>query len=583
MHFYTRRPPFSDDSITAHANAAAGWTSGSTAFTVHGDFGIGGKRLASLTSITYNSFGDVRAGSILDPAYDSVFLRTHYVERVNDVDSIFINPDPLVQRFSGYTQYDILQKVAFRPGDRATHTLNFQLSNSSNIPRYDRLTDVSGGMLRFAEWYYGPQKRLMGSLMSEIISASKIFNKATVVLAAQSVSQDRINRRRGDVNRISQMEDLIVYSLNADLVKVIGSRNELRYGLDGQYNDVKSVAANTDIITGLESPAATRYPDGGSMMALFGAYVSHRFRASEKLILSEGIRFSMSHLKARFVDTTFFPFPFTEITQGHSAITGNVGLVVKPIKTWRFSVLGSSGFRSPNVDDLTKIFESSPGTLIIANPNLRPEMAYNAEVGIEKTCYNTVRISLTGWATKLMNAMVVKNFNYNGEDSVFYQGVMSQVQAVQNADDGTILGITGTFAADFNEHFSLVSTATLTRGTYHDADSDTIVPLDHIPPAFGRTALVFSDKKFTTEFYALYNGWKRVEDYSPSGEDNLQYATAYGMPSWCTFNVKAAWQATHHIRIQGGIENILDIHYRHFASGISAPGRSFNVMLRARV
>ena len=37
--------------------------------------------------------------------------------------------------------------------------MNFQYSTSSDIPRFDRLDEQSGGTLKFAEWYYGPQKK----------------------------------------------------------------------------------------------------------------------------------------------------------------------------------------------------------------------------------------------------------------------------------------------------------------------------------------------------------------------------------------------------------------------------------------
>ena len=38
--------------------------------------------------------------------------------------------------------------------------INIQYSESSDIDRYDKLTEERNGSLRFSEWYYGPQKRL---------------------------------------------------------------------------------------------------------------------------------------------------------------------------------------------------------------------------------------------------------------------------------------------------------------------------------------------------------------------------------------------------------------------------------------
>ena len=47
--------------------------------------------------------------------------------------------------------------------------------------------------------------------------------------------------------------------------------------------------------------------------------------------------------------------------------------------------MASTGFRAPNVDDLGKVFDSTPGQVIVPNPGLRPERTLNTEVGISKT------------------------------------------------------------------------------------------------------------------------------------------------------------------------------------------------------
>jgi hemoglobin/transferrin/lactoferrin receptor protein len=97
---------------------------------------------------------------------------------------------------------------------------------------------------------------------------------------------------------------------------------------------------------------------------------------------------------------------------------------------------------------------------------------------------------------------------------------------------------------------------------------------------FGLTSLKLDLSKFTGEFYARYNAWKHIEDYSPSGEDNETYATPDGMPAWYTLNLRAGYQFNRNVSVQAGVENIMDNHYRNFASGISAPGRNVFVTLR---
>ncbi len=254
-----------------------------------------------------------------------------------------------------------------------------------------------------------------------------------------------------------------------------------------------------------------------------------------------------------------------------------------PGNGWRFTLMGSSGFRAPNVDDMGKINESTNGSLIIPNPKLKPELAYNGEVNISKSFSDKVRMEAVYFYTLLQHAIVVKDDTFNGTDSILYDGVMSKVQSAQNADEAYMQGFSANFLADLNENFSLKTSINYTYGMYMDKQNDTLLPMDHIPPVFGQTTLIHRAKKVETEFYIRYNGWKRVEDYSPSGEDNLPQATAYGMPSWYTLNIKTALQVNSFLRLIIGMENILDMHYRTFASGVSAPGRNLVTAIRAKL
>ena len=112
-----------------------------------------------------------------------------------------------------------------------------------------------------------------------------------------------------------------------------------------------------------------------------------------------------------------------------------------------------------------------------------------------------------------------------------------------------------------------------THGRFESASGK--VPLDHIAPIYGKIGLQYNFRKWNLDVFTLYNGKKSLQDYSPSGEDNLQYAPANGMPAWNTYNFKSSYTISSIWILYSGFENILDIQYRTFGSGINAAGRNF--------
>jgi hemoglobin/transferrin/lactoferrin receptor protein len=162
-------------------------------------------------------------------------------------------------------------------------------------------------------------------------------------------------------------------------------------------------------------------------------------------------------------------------------------------------------------------------------------------------------------------------------DSIIYGGKKTAVQSAKNEGEAYVYGIQGGLVWQLTEFLSVSSNLTYTYGRVKDTDT----PLDHIPPIYGFTGIKLETKKIKAEVYSRYNGWKHLSDYSTSGEDNLQQATADGTPSWYTLNFRTAYQLHKFLNVQVGLENILDKHYRYFASGISAPGRNLFITLRS--
>lgn len=582
IHMMTRSAPFADSAGTHlfHGGAFARYSSANNERTVHADVSLGSHKLSSFTSITASDLGDLRQGSQRLSAYPDFGKKPFTVERINGKDVALVNPDPNVQTGTGYKQLDVLEKLRFRSGAHTVHQLNLQASISSDVPRYDRSslysTDSTGAIIpASAEWYYGPQQRFLAAYTLEL-QGHGIYDQSHITANAQRVVQSRHNRNFGSSTRKNRNEEVTVFGLNADFEKRI-AKHELRYGLELARDAVSSTAFAENIGTGAISYLGSRYP-GSSTMTHAAAYLTHTVELSRQWVLSEGVRLSHVGLRSTFSDAEDFQFLNGTLAQDNSALNWRAGVVWSPERSWRFTALGSTGFRAPNVDDIGKVFDSTPGQVIVPDPDLRPERTLNVEAGISKTFVERYTLDVQAFHTWYTDALVVAPFTANGRDSIVYDGTLSQVTALVNAGKATISGGSAQFAAKFSAHWSLSSSITYTYGRVRTDSTPT--PLDHVPPVYGRTALDYSTKRLHAQIYSLYNGWKRLADYSVSGEDNLVSATPDGMPAWWTLNVRGEFSVSRTFSIQAGVENILDRNYRVFASGVSAPGRNVMVALR---
>ena len=589
IHFYTRNPELSSSgSFSTKGNAFFRYGSVNEEKTGHVDLNLGGQKFASLTSFTFSDFGDLKMGEKTNKALDAQFgVRPQYAERAadNSSDILVANSNPFKQVASGYKQYDLLQKFLFASSARMTHLVNLQYSNSTNIPRYDRLTDPQGTGLRFGEWYYGPQKRLMGSYNLSITDLGALADAMSATLSYQDIEESRHDRRFNNNNRNDRNEHIKVWGLTINFNKTVG-KNSFRYGIDGQFNSLTSTAHTTNIVTGVEGPQNTRYPDGDNTMNAISAYGSHTLQITDLLTLNDGVRVGGSFLNCNFVDKTFFPFPYDDITQNNLVGSGNLGLIYTP-SNWKISLMGSTGYRSPNIDDMAKVFESvagSPttvGTLVVPNPDLKPEKTINGDFSVTRFFGDKIRLEGVVFATRFYDAIATMPSTLNGQSQVIYNGYLANVVSSQNVSEANLYGFNGTLQADIARNFVLTASYNYTYGSVKN-ESGPDTPLDHIPPVFGRVGLRYATSKFNSELFSNFSGWKHLSRYSSSGEDNLQYATAEGMPSWYTINLRVGYELNKMFTVQAGIDNMLDLQYRTFASGINAPGSNLFGTVRVK-
>ena len=573
VNLFTKNPTLNTKaSWKTSGNAVLRYANGQNENRQHIDVNIANNKWAYLTSFTNSSFGDLRQGNNRSTTYPDFGKRLFYVTRANGVDIANDNSANVnIQKTTGYTQTDLLQKIMYKPSANVEHLLNIQLSNSSNINRYDRLTETSKGLPVYSEWYYGPQVRNMLGYKYTASALKGYFQELTVNTNYQHLEESRISRKFKSSNKDFRIENVDIIGLNADLLHKQKS-GYLHFGLES-YNDmVKSTAYRTNISTNTNSAITTRYSDGPTNMSYQAIYLQQTEFLDAHWVLNDGIRLNMVQLNAQFKDTSLMHFPFTEAKQSNAAFTGNLGLAYNAEDGYRLTFGLSSGFRAPNVDDLTKVFDTKTGYVVVPNKDLKPEYTYNAEVNLSKSS------TAFSWGASLFytwfkNALVADKFTWNGQSKIIYQGVLSDVYATQNKAKAIVYGFNLNGRIRIMDNTDIAGTYTYTKGTYNNGVKE--MPLDHIPPSYGRLGIKHGNEKWNAEVFSVFNGWKRIADYNLNGEDNEIYATKDGMPSWMTLNFASYYNPRKNISVGFQIENITDLNYRYFASGISAVGRNY--------
>jgi len=576
MNFFTKRPKFSFEQNTSFsANAIMRYASASEEKTGHFDFNLGSKDWAFLTSVTYSDFGDLKMGKNGPDDY----LRPEYVETINGEDIVVENEDPRVQVHTGYNQINMMQKVRYMPSKSWDFNLGLFYTTTSDYSRYDRLIRPKNGQLRSAEWYYGPQEWLSGNLQAKNNAYNEgIYDESIITVSYQRFKESRHDRDFGKVALFETEEKVSAYSASWDFEKDL-SFGKFHYGVEYVYNKVHSEGKQTDVFTGISQPDASRYPDGATWQSM-AAYSSLQWKLAEKLSFQGGLRYSHILVKARFEDS-FYDFPFSEADIDTGALTGSAGLTWNPSQILGWRVNFGTAFRAPNIDDVGKIFDSEPGSVVVPNPNLKPEYATTGEVGATLNFNNILKLDVTTYVTSLKDALVRRDFELDGATVIDYQGEPSTIQAIQNAAKAKVYGFEAGLEINFCKQLQLTSQYNITDG-FEEDDSGEQYPLRSAAPQYGNGHLIFKTKKLKLDAFVEYNSQFDYEDLAPSQQSNyyLYAKDANGnpySPKWHTLNFGAQYNITEALQLNATLENITDQRYRPYSSGITAAGRNLIV------
>jgi len=163
------------------------------------------------------------------------------------------------------------------------------------------------------------------------------------------------------------------------------------------------------------------------------------------------------------------------------------------------------------------------------------------------------------------------------------QDVGSQVVKRRvNAISGTYTGVEAALSSVPFHGFSFWGNVAWIRGEVTDMDGN-LEPARRVPPFTGTLGLRYENRqlKLYGEFYTRWA--TRQSRLSPGDEQDLRICEdpdnpgqlledCAGTPGWITYNIRAGYAPLDWLQINAVFENLTDVRYKHFGSGIYSPG-----------
>ena len=580
MNFSTLKPQYSyEDKPLLRVNILSRYATANNEKTGHVDINLGYQKWAFVSSFSFSDYDDLKMGKNGPDDY----LRTFFVERKDNQDVVIENNNPRIQLPSGYSQGNFMQKIGYKISENWNIEYGLHYSETSSYARYDRLIQLRDGLPRFGEWSYGPQKWMMNQVKVVHDRERVLFDQVNLRAAYQFFEESRISRNLNDAERVIQTEKVDAYSLNVDFNKRWKRKHRFFYGVEFIANDIYSIGIQENILSKNRTGFASRYPNAN--WSSYAFYFTDQIKISKQLTFQGGFRYNVYQLDATF-DTTFISLPFVETSMRNDALTGSFGTVYHVNKSNFISSNISSGFRAPNVDDMGKLFESEPGSVVVPNPDLSAENVYNVDLSFTHKFKKIAKINVTSFYTYLNNALVRRDYTLNGNEKFVIDGDEVNIQAIQNAAFAIVYGFQVAFDTKmFIKGLSFSSKINYQKGR-EETGNGLISPSRHAAPLFGRTALSWNSSKSGIELYLFYNGTRKFKDM-PLGEINKRHLYALDengnpySPGWYTLNLKGYYEINKIFTVYSGVENFTNQRYRTYSSGLAAAGINFILSLKA--
>ena len=522
VQLFTANPEFSE-AKTFNANALARFASSDMEKTFHTDLTFGSKKVALKAGLSIRDFGDIVGGDTTGR-----------------------------QSPSGYKELAFDFKAKFKLSENWETVLSHQNVEQQNIPLYFRIK-----LENFAINEFNPQKRSLSYFQLNGKTANKLFKSLALTASLQNTSEQRNSRRNGsDVLRI-ETDKVETLGLNINLISSISNSWTASSGLEFYQDIVNSDRIDQNTKTNSNLRSRGLYPDNSKFQS-YAIYSLHQIQKGNWQLNVGG---RLNGFKINITDDNL-----GSIIVEPNALVGNIALSYGLSKNSSLYSSYSTGFRSPNIDDM--------GTLGIVDfryelptYNLKPEKSYNSELDY-KLRTNRFATTLAFFNTKLSDLITrikVENQQINGVN----------VYRKENVENAFIRG----FEAEMEY---LLSNSIKINGNVSYAFGQNITknePIRRIPPMNGKLGVEYRKNNF----FIRPEIWFATEQtrLAQGDKDDIRIGKT-GTKGWTTVNVFLGFDKKH-FSVNLSLLNLNNMDYRTHGSGINGFGRSAWVTLIGRI
>ncbi|MCG8605791.1 TonB-dependent receptor [bacterium] len=556
INIITQKPTLSHSA--GHRFAGSGSVTLSSADesqTVNLGLGISNSAWGLDLNFAYKSFGNIRRGS---NGGETLMRRLENDSRADRILNRTQSPND-------YRTFDASASFLVRPSEFHALSAAVQFNRQQEVPRYDVFEAQTDSIFLF-----DPQERDLAYVRYRHTQGNNFYSSATVTVSLQRQAERRIRQKFGSLTQTSDQFRTITAGFQLQFSKLL-NEHHLVYGTEFYSDQVATKSLSSDLSTGEFNDRDPLFPDGSSFLN-FGLFIQDEWNLFPSWKLDFGARFSAFRSRAPF-DENSAAGQFDTVVQSPTSVTGSVGSRLKVSDDVNFITNISQGFRTPNLDDVSKLGPGKGSSFFdIPNPDVGPEKTLSFDGGF-KIHSQRIRATVVGYYTYITDLLLRRPAEFNGTSFVVDGGDTLAVFRKENAGRAYTAGFELSGDLLLTSQSAVFGRLSYTRGQNLSDDE----PLSSIPPFNALVGWRSNIKNYQFEINARFAA--KQDRLSLEDQEDLRIPEG-GTPGWYTVNIRLRSTITRSVTLNLGVSNLFDQNYREHLSGFNAPGRNFIFGLR---